>query len=127
MKTTGLSVAELRARAGGTEILKGISVEVAPGEILGVIGPAGGGKTTFLRALNRLSDLDEGLQISGEIRLNGQTVLGADADPVAVRRRMGLVLPVPTPLPMSIFDNLAFGPRIQGLEDRGRLLERMES
>jgi len=117
---------DLGVRAHGADILKSISLEVPPGEVLGVIGPAGSGKTTFLRALNRLSELDEGLEVSGDIRLNGRPVLGADVDPVAIRRRMGLVLPVPTPLPMSIFDNLAFGPRLQGQDDHADLLRRME-
>jgi len=126
MNQTGLSVMDLGVRAHGADILKSISLEVPPGEVLGVIGPAGSGKTTFLRALNRLSELDEGLEVSGDIRLNGRPVLGADVDPVAIRRRMGLVLPVPTPLPMSIFDNLAFGPRLQGQDDHADLLRRME-
>jgi phosphate transport system ATP-binding protein len=123
----GLSVQDLCVRADGAEILRSVSLEVSPGDILGVIGPAGSGKTTLLRALNRLSELDEGLEVSGEILLNGRPVLGAGADPVAMRRRMGLVLPVPTPLPMSIFDNLAFGPRLQDQDDHADLRRRMEA
>ena len=128
MTGKGLSVEQLRVRAGAdrADILKSISFDVPSGELLGIIGPAGSGKTTLLRALNRLSDLDEGLDISGQIHLNGRPVRGAQSDAVAVRRRMGLVLPVPTPLPMSIFDNLAFGPRLQGQDDPAGLLRRME-
>ena len=125
MTRAGLSVKGLRVRSRRTDILKSISLDIAPGEILAVIGPAGSGKTTLLRTLNRLSELDAGLQVCGEISLNGESILGEAVDAVSLRRRMGLVLPVPTPLPMSIFDNLAFGPRLQGRDD-GDLPRRMQ-
>lgn len=123
----GLQIEDLNIRAGGRDILRSVSLEVYPGEILGIIGPAGSGKSTFLRALNRMSDLDEGLRISGRIFLNGAAILGRDADVVEVRRKIGLVFPVPTPLPLSIFDNLAFGPRINGITGMKELRRKMES
>ena len=123
----GLKIEDLNVRADGREILRSVSLEVRRGEILGIIGPAGSGKTTFLRALNRLTDLDEGLKISGRIFLNGVSVLDRDADVVEIRRKIGLVFPVPTPLPLSIFDNLAFGPRIGGITAVKELRRKMEN
>ncbi|HBT61931.1 MAG TPA: phosphate ABC transporter ATP-binding protein, partial [Elusimicrobia bacterium] len=102
-------------RASGQDILRSVSLRVSPGEILGMIGPAGSGKTTFDRALNRLIDLDEGLRLSGRILLNGVSILERGADVAEIRRKIGLVFSVPTPLPISIFDNLAFGPRLNGV------------
>lgn len=122
----GLRIEGLSIRANGQDILRSVSLQVSPGEMLGMIGPAGSGKTTFLRALNRLIDLDEGLQVSGEIFLNGAPLLSKDADVAEIRRKIGLVFSVPTPLPMSIFDNLAFGPRIIGITGTKELLRRME-
>ncbi|MBI4801603.1 MAG: phosphate ABC transporter ATP-binding protein [Elusimicrobia bacterium] len=123
----GLQIEELSIRADGRDLLRSVSLEVRPGEILGIIGPAGSGKTTLLRCLNRLADLDEGLRISGRVFLNGASILGRDADVVGIRRKIGLVFPVPTPLPLSIFDNLAFGPRIGGITAVEELRRMMES
>ena len=123
----GLQIENLTIRAGERDILRSVSLQVSPGEILGIIGPAGSGKTTLLRALNRLIDFDEGLEISGDIRLNGLPVLDQGTDPVDIRRKIGLVFSVPTPLPMSIFDNLAFGPRLGGMTDDRELRRGMEA
>ncbi|MEK7390141.1 MAG: phosphate ABC transporter ATP-binding protein [Elusimicrobiota bacterium] len=122
-----LQIDRLDIRAGKQDILRSVSLEVSRGEILGIIGPAGSGKTTLLRALNRLLDLDEGLVVSGDIRLNGLSILDKGADEVDVRRKIGLVFSVPTPLPMSIFDNLAFGPRLNGATKIAELRPRMEA
>jgi phosphate transport system ATP-binding protein len=121
----GLRVEGLTVKAFGREVLRGISLRVRPGEILGMIGPAGSGKTTLLRALNRLIDLDEGWEVSGEVFLNGSPIRGMDA--VELRRKVGLVFSVPTPLPLSIYDNLAFGPRLAARPDARELRSRMES
>ncbi len=126
MSEKGLRIEGLTIRADGRAILRSVSLAVSRGEILGVIGPAGSGKTSMLRALNRLIDLDDGLTVEGEIRLNGEPVLGAHVDVPALRRKIGLVFSVPTPLPMSIMDNLAFGPRLDGLMDPRELARRAE-
>ena len=123
----GLSIEGLSVRAGTRDILRSLSLRVKPGTILGIIGPAGSGKTTLLRTLTRLIDLDEGLEVSGKILLNGMDLLGKDADLVEVRRMIGLVFSVPTPLPLSIFDNLAFGPRLHGAADAKELRRKMET
>jgi len=127
MSGTGLLIKDLRIRAGDLEILKGVSLRVESGEILSVIGPAGSGKTTLLRVLNRLIDLDPELSVSGEVALDGSPILGPETDPVEVRKRVGIVFSVQVPLPMSIFDNLAFGPRLDGLTEEKALRDRMEA
>jgi phosphate transport system ATP-binding protein len=102
----------LGASSGGRSIFKDVDLSVSKGEILSIIGPAGSGKTTFLRALNRMTDLDAGVALYGRVLLDGRPLEGFD--PVDVRRRVGLVLPVPAPLPFSIRENLLFGPSLKG-------------
>src|SRR5262249_51596401 len=100
--------ADLRVSVPSGEVLKGISVECARGEILSIIGPAGAGKTTFLRCLNRMSDLDPDVSVSGQVFLDGEPLYGGGIDLPALRRRVGMVFSVPVPLPMSIHENLVF-------------------
>jgi phosphate transport system ATP-binding protein len=115
---------DLRVRAGGNEILKGITLDARRGEILSIIGPAGAGKTTFLRCLNRMNDLDPDIQVSGEVFLDGVSVYD-DMDVAVLRRRVGMVFSIPVPLPMTIFQNLTFGLRlIEG--GHNRYAERVE-
>ena len=103
-------VENLRVRVNGTEILKGISLEARRNEILSIIGPAGAGKTTFLRCLNRMAELDIDFRISGDIRLDGRSIY--DSDVAMLRRQVGMVFSVPVPLPMSVYENLVFGLRL---------------
>jgi phosphate transport system ATP-binding protein len=107
-----LTIENLCARAPGREILKGITLDARRGEILAIIGPAGAGKTTFLRCLNRMAEFDQALKVSGEIRLEGESIHGRGMDLALLRRLIGMVFSVPIPLPMSIYDNLAFGLRL---------------
>jgi phosphate transport system ATP-binding protein len=118
-----LAAEKLVVRAGDRAILGPVSLSVAKGEILGIIGPAGSGKSSLLRVWTRMTDLDEGLSLSGSVSFNGNDSYKEDV--VALRRRVGLVFPVPTPLPMSIYENLAFGPRLLG-ESEARIKERAE-
>jgi phosphate transport system ATP-binding protein len=106
---------------GGARILKDVSVSLSANEILSIIGPAGSGKTTFLRCINRLSDLVPGLEISGDLRIEGHDVFGAGVDLADLRRRAGMVFAVPIPLPRSIYENVVFGPKLLGIRDRSRL------
>jgi phosphate transport system ATP-binding protein len=101
---------DLRVQVNGTEILKGISLDARRGEILSIIGPAGAGKTTFLRCLNRMAELDLDFEISGKILLDGQSIY--DRDVAMLRRQVGMVFSVPVPLPMSVKENLTFGLRL---------------
>jgi len=101
----------LRVQIGKEEILKGINLEARQGEILSIIGPAGAGKTTFLRCLNRMSELDLDLKTSGGITLDGASIY--DFDVAVLRRQIGMVFSVPTPLPMTVYENLVFGIRLE--------------
>jgi phosphate transport system ATP-binding protein len=101
---------DLRVQANGTEILKGISLEARRGEILSIIGPAGAGKTTFLRCLNRMAELELDFKISGQILLDGESIY--DRDVAMLRRQVGMVFSVPVPLPMSVRENMIFGLRL---------------
>jgi phosphate transport system ATP-binding protein len=115
----GVSTEDLSVRVPGQEILKGITLKAERGEILSIIGPAGAGKTTFLRCLNRMTDLDPAMKISGEILLDGQSIFDRSLDSAFLRRQIGMVFSVPIPLPMSIYDNLVFGLRLAYGRDVG--------
>jgi phosphate transport system ATP-binding protein len=113
-----LRVEGLRVRGTGGEILKGIDLEAPCGEVLAVIGPAGAGKTTFLRCLNRMNDLDPDLAVEGQVYLEGEPLLGRPVDLPFLRRRVGMVFSVPVPLPMTIYQNVAFGLSMGGIGRR---------
>jgi phosphate transport system ATP-binding protein len=116
MTTHGLDV-----YYGQTRALRGVSLSIPACTILGIIGPAASGKTTFLRTLNRLNDLVPGCRVEGRVRLDDQDLYDPSADPVALRKRVGMVFALPVPLPMSIRDNVVYGPRLAGVRDRRRL------
>lgn len=97
---------------GETEILKGISLPIAPKAITAIIGPSGCGKSTFLRSINRLNDLTPGARYGGELLVDGTSVLGSGVDLVALRQRIGMVFQRPNPFPKSIYDNVAYGPAL---------------
>jgi phosphate transport system ATP-binding protein len=105
---------DITVRAGDRILLETICLSLVRNEILSIIGPAGSGKTTFLRCLNRLSDLEDGLTVTGELFLDADDILSPAIDVAAVRRRVSMVFATPTPLPMSIEDNLKLGLRFQG-------------
>lgn len=111
----------------GEPALRNINLAIRRNEILSIIGPARSGKTTFLRSLNRLNDLYPQGRHEGEILLDGQDIYKADVDVTVLRRRVGMVYATPIPLPMTIFDNLAFGPRRKGVRDKARLEALVES
>jgi phosphate transport system ATP-binding protein len=120
-----VEIANLRVRYGHREVLKGISLEVGQNEVLGIIGPAQSGKTTLLRTLNRTLDDVPGVVITGTVKVDGMDVREVE-DVFALRRKIGMVAPLPVGLPLSIFDNVAFAPRMAGIRDRGELEERVE-
>jgi phosphate transport system ATP-binding protein len=101
--------------------LNGISVDIPPNEIMAVFGPARSGTTTFLRAVNRLCENDAGVHIKGEVLVDGRDIYRSGIEVTDVRRRIGMVFEVPAPLPMSIFDNIAYGPRMNGVRNRSEL------
>ncbi len=122
-----IRVENLSVRAGKEPILKNVSLSVRENEILAAIGPAGSGKTTFLRCLNRMTDLEEGLTVEGKIFLGDEDIFRSAANVTSLRRRVGTVFAVPTPLPMTIKENLSLGLRFQGATaGDARLMEDIE-
>ncbi len=111
---------------GGTHALKTLNLSVLENEILGVIGPANSGKSTFLRGLNRLNDLDVHFKMSGKIYLNAQDI-HRDIEVGILRKRVGMVFALPVPLPLSIFENIVYGPRQHGIKDKKELERIVES
>ncbi|HUU11029.1 MAG TPA: phosphate ABC transporter ATP-binding protein [Phycisphaerae bacterium] len=111
----------------GAAVLRHITLDIRPQERLAIIGPAASGKTTFLRSLNRLNDLDPQFSKSGHIRIDGRDIYGPDVDVADLRRRVGMVFAVPIPLPWTLYENLAYGPRLAGVTDRARLDGLVES
>jgi phosphate transport system ATP-binding protein len=99
---------------GDVRTLRGITLDVNRNEILGVIGPAGSGKSTFLGALNRMNDLVRGSRIAGRIEIDGADIYGPDTNVAELRRKLGMVFATPIPLPRSIYENVAFGTRLKG-------------
>ena len=117
LKTRGLKLFY-----GGFQALNGVDLEIKPRRITAIIGPSGCGKSTLLRTFNRMNDMAAGIRIEGEILLDDRPVLGPQVDLVDLRRRVGMVFQRPNPFPLSIFENVAYGPRIHGLA-RGADLE----
>ncbi|MDE1852162.1 MAG: phosphate ABC transporter ATP-binding protein [Thaumarchaeota archaeon] len=110
---------ELKAGFGGTEVLKGITIRIPQNKITAIMGPSGCGKTTFIRCLNRLHELTPGATVEGEALLDGENIYGPGMDPVAIRRRIGMVFQKPNPFPtMSIYSNVAAGLSLNGVRDR---------
>lgn len=111
---------------GSFQALKNINIEVPENQVTAFIGPSGCGKSTFLRCLNRMNDLIDGSRIAGTVTLDGIDIYGPEIDPVELRKEVGMVFQKPNPFPMSIFDNIAYGPRIHGERDRTKLDEIVE-
>lgn len=108
------------------QVIRDFSLEIPGNEILAVFGPANSGTTTLLRTLNRLCDLIPGTHMEGEILLDGKNIFDPDISVTELRRKVGMVFDVPTPLPMSIFDNIAYGPRLGGKKTKASLAEGVE-
>ncbi len=106
---------------GTRKILEDITINIPERRITAVIGPSGCGKSSFLRCLNRMNDLVEGCRVEGEVLLDGEDVYGRDCDVTSLRRRVGMVFQRPNPFPKTVYDNVAFGPRVLGIKDRGTL------
>jgi phosphate transport system ATP-binding protein len=123
---TSIRTEDLRVSFAAEEILKGITLEARRGEILSIIGPAGAGKTTFLRCLNRMIELDPDFKVSGKVLLNQQSIYDRDVQVAALRRKVGMVFSVPVTLPMTIHQNLTFGLTLDR-EGRARRDERVEA
>ena len=111
---------------GSFHALKNVNLNLASGEITAFIGPSGCGNSTFLKSLNRMNDLVEGCKITGDIRLMGEDIYDKRMDVSLLRRRVGMVFQKPNPFPMSVYDNIAYGPRTHGMRKKAELDEIVE-
>jgi phosphate transport system ATP-binding protein len=121
VNSLAIRVSGFRHFFGDVPTLAGLDLEIYRNEILGIIGPARSGKSTFLCALNRLNDLVRGSRVEGTIEIDGRNIYAPDTDVIELRRKLGTVFATPVPLPRSIFENVAFGPRMAGLRDKAKL------
>jgi phosphate transport system ATP-binding protein len=124
MREVVFDVKDLGVSYDGNKALQGVSLEVYRNFVTAFIGPSGCGKSTFIRCFNHMNDLIPGAVVEGTILYHGEDLYGAHVDPVEVRKRIGMVFQKPNPFPKSIYDNVAFGPRVLGMDDR--LDERVE-
>ena len=120
------TVKDMELYYGSFHALKNVNLNIASGEITAFIGPSGCGKSTFLKSLNRMNDLVEGCRITGDIRLMGEDIYDRDMDVSVLRRRVGMVFQKPNPFPMSVYDNIAYGPRTHGVKKKAELDEIVE-
>jgi len=127
MGTVKISIRNLHLRyADGKYPLRGIDLEVIENKINVIFGPAGGGKSSLIRVLNRLIDLSDVDELSGEILLDGKNILAKEIDVIALRRRVGVVFSRPIPLPLTIAENISFGLEVAGMKDKRHIAERVE-
>lgn len=116
-----IRIEELRLAFGKAEILKGINIDVYKNKITGFMGPAGSGKSTLISIINRMIDFEDNAEITGRVTIDGEDILCGEIDEVQLRRRVGTVFAVPIPLPRSIYDNIAYGPRLKNRNERREL------
>jgi phosphate transport system ATP-binding protein len=116
-----ISLSELTISYGNHKVLQNITVDIPNNQIIAIIGPSGCGKTTLLKSLNRLVDLYEEIKVEGEVRIDGVDIYDSKADLLTLRKKVGFLSQKPYPLPMSIYNNIAFGPRIHRVSKKGLL------
>lgn len=120
------NVKDLNLYYGTHRALTDINMSIKPDAITALIGPSGCGKSTFLKTLNRMNDLVSGVKIEGSVLLDGKDIYAPDVDVTLLRKRVGMVFQQPNPFPMSIYDNIAYGPRIHGIKEKKELDEIVE-
>src|ERR1041385_1317830 len=125
-ETPIIEIDQLNVSSRGSKILKNINTTFQKNKITVLLGPSGCGKTTMLKCLNRLTDLYPDLKLSGSIRIDGEDILDSYRDITAIRQKMGLLLPRPFPLPMSIYDNIAYGLRLKGMRNKKIISAKVE-
>lgn len=121
MEKCKILVRDLNLYYGANHALKSVSMKIRARSVTAFIGPSGCGKSTFLKCLNRMNDLVEGVQIRGKILLDGEDIYDARVDTTLLRKRVGMVFQQPNPFPMSIYDNIAYGPRLHGIRAKHEL------
>lgn len=126
MKKSKIIVRDLNLYYGTNHALKNVSMKIADCSITALIGPSGCGKSTFLKCINRMNDLVESVKIKGQVFLDGEDVYDDRTDTTLLRKKVGMVFQQPNPFPMSIYDNVAYGPRLHGIKDKRQLDEIVE-
>ncbi|HHX03039.1 MAG TPA: phosphate ABC transporter ATP-binding protein [Tissierellia bacterium] len=121
-----IEVQDLDLFYGDFQALKKINLSIRRNAVTALIGPSGCGKSTFLKTLNRMNDLVDGVRIEGEVKINGHDIYAKGYDIINLRKRVGMVFQAPNPFPMSIYDNVAYGPRAHGIKKRSHLDELVE-
>lgn len=121
-----ISARNLNLYYGENHALKDINMDIKKNAVTALIGPSGCGKSTFLKSLNRMNDLVENVKITGEITLDNENIYGENVDTTLLRKKIGMVFQQPNPFPMSIYDNIAYGPRIHGIKNKSKLDEIVE-
>ena len=126
MNNAKISTKKLNLYYGANHALKDVDMDITANAITAFIGPSGCGKSTFLKTLNRMNDLVDGVKIDGEITLDGENIYDEKVDTTLLRKKVGMVFQQPNPFPMSIYHNIAYGPRIHGIKSKARLDEIVE-
>jgi len=126
MDKTIISTRKLELYYGANQALKGIDMDIPEQNITALIGPSGCGKSTFLKTLNRMNELIPGVKITGSVQYRGQEIYAPEVDVTRIRRQIGMVFQKPNPFPMSIYDNIAYGPRTHGIRKKAELDEIVE-
>ena len=121
-----MSVKNLDLYYGQKQALKNINMDIHSNAITALIGPSGCGKSTFLKTLNRMNDLIDNVRITGQVTLDGEDIFDKNMDVTMLRKRVGMVFQQPNPFPMSVYDNIAYGPRVHGIKNKGKLDEIVE-
>lgn len=126
MANSKITVESLNLHYGENRALKNVNMEIADHAITAFIGPSGCGKSTFLRCLNRMNDLVDGCRVEGKVILDGEDIYDKRVDTTLLRKKVGMVFQQPNPFPMSIYDNIAYGPRLHGIKNKKELDEIVE-
>ena len=127
MEQSKISVQNLNLHYGTNHALKNVSMEIKKNAITAFIGPSGCGKSTFLKCLNRMNDLIDGVRIEGTILLDGENIYDKNVDTTLLRKKVGMVFQQPNPFPMSIYDNIAYGSRVHGIKNKSQLDDIVEN
>ena len=126
MSDIKISTRNLDLYYGTNHALKDINLDIRANAVTALIGPSGCGKSTYLKTLNRMNDLVDGCKITGQVLLDGEDIYGPKVDTTLLRKKVGMVFQQPNPFPMSIYDNIAYGPRIHGIKNKAQLDEIVE-
>ncbi len=126
-KTTKISTEKLNLYYGTNHALKDIDMNICANAVTAFIGPSGCGKSTFLKTLNRMNDLIDSVRIEGRVFLDGEDIYAPRVDTTLLRKKVGMVFQQPNPFPMSVYDNIAYGPRLHGIKDKAKLDEIVEN